>query len=255
MIALLADGQRDGKPVARRRERARRIGSVGARRIFQAIEIEHKLAGLSEPVSGKTGVEKPTSPVSSCGAGLVAKDEEEFCDSGIFKNGFQPKGFSRQSEFRGARNGLVVAGANKSGERDGLVRRIRNPSGDDPKSEIGPVPLESVETGDGGRMRILDAKSEARLAANYIQVESADGEMGREFIFVRFGSQSLRSCGSPRDEEVRREPARGGIERHGFAIQAEDGEVSRSGREMDFVVRSGADGIFAGLEPFQAGER
>src|SRR5205814_602508 len=44
VVALLPDGKRDGKPVARWRERAGRVRSVGARRVFQAIEIEHEFA-------------------------------------------------------------------------------------------------------------------------------------------------------------------------------------------------------------------
>ncbi len=34
-----------------------------------------------------------------------------------------------------------------------------------------------------------------------------------------------------------------------------DSEMGWSGREMDFVVRRGTDGVFTGLEPFQTGER
>jgi len=76
--------------------------------------------------------------------------KKSFATAGIFKNGFQPKGFSRQSEFRGARNGLVVAGAKRVASVTVLCARIRNPSGDDPKKRDRPVPLESVETGVAG---------------------------------------------------------------------------------------------------------
>ena len=255
VIALLADRKRDGEAVSGRRQRASRVGSVGARRIFEAIEIEHEFAGFIEAVGGEAGVEKTASAVSGGGAGHVAKNEEEFCHGGIFKNGLQPKCFSREAEFRGAGNGLIVVGADKSGERDGLVRREGDPSGDHAKSGIGLEPLESVKAGDGGRIGILDAKSETRLAANHVHVESADGEMGRKFILIRFGSQSLRFCGPAGDEKVGRESSRGRIQRDGFAFEAKDGEVSGSGGEMDLVVGSGADGIVSELKPLEADER
>jgi len=210
---------------------------------------------LIEAVGGEAGVEKPAGPISGCGTRFVAKNEEKFCDRWIFKYGFQVKCRSRKDEFRGAGNRLVIAGADERGERDGLMGRIGNPSGDNAKTEIGLVPLESVETGDGGRVRILDAKSEARLAADHVKVQSTAGEMRRKLILVRFRSQSLRFCRRSSDEKVRRESSRGRIQRNDFGFEVKDGEMGWSGREMDFVVKRGADGIVAGLEPFQADER
>jgi hypothetical protein len=109
------------------------------------------------------------------GAGRVAKNEEKFCYGGVFQDWFKPKRLSRKSKLRGARNGLIVAGADESGECDCFVRGIGNPFGGHTIGGVGRVPLEFLETGDGGGMRILDAKSEARLAANHVHVESADG--------------------------------------------------------------------------------
>ena len=255
VIALLADGKRDGKPVALRRERAGRVGSVGTRGIFKAIEIEYELAGFIEAVGGEAGIEEAAGTVSGRSTGRVAKNEEKLCDGGIFEDGFKPKFFPSESEFRGTGDGLIVAGADESVEGDGLVRGIGNPSGGHAIGGVGRVPLEIVETGDGGRMRILDAKSEAGLAADHVHVESADGEMGGSFIVVRFGSQGLRFCGRPSDEEVRRESSRGRIQRDGFAFEVKDGEMRGPSGEMDFVAGSRADGIVAGLEPFKAGER
>src|ERR1700687_4722467 len=79
VIALLADGKRNGKPVALRRERAGRVGSVGTRGILTAIEIEHELAGFIEAVGGEAGIEKAAGPVSGRGTGRVGKDEEKAC--------------------------------------------------------------------------------------------------------------------------------------------------------------------------------
>lgn len=255
MIALLANGKRDGKPVARRRERAGRIRSIGTWWIFQAIEIEHELAGFIEAVGGESGIEKAAGAISGGGAGRVAKNEEKLGDIGIFEDGLDPECFSREREFRGTGNGLIVAGADESGECDGLVRRIGNPVGGHSISGVGRKPLKSVETDDGGRMRILDTKSEARLAADHIHVESAGGEMERNFVVVRLGSQGLRFCGSPGDEEVRRESSGGRIQRDGFAFEVKDGEMRWSSGEMDLVVRGGAERVVSGLEPFEAGER
>ncbi len=131
---------------------------------------------------------------------------------------------------------------------------MRNPFGGHLISGVGRVPLESVETGDGRRMRILDAEGEAPLAANHVHVESADGEMRGNSIVVRFGSQGLRFCGSPSDEEVRRESPRRRIQRDGFPFEAEDAEVWRSGSEMDLAVRGGAERVVSLPEPFEADE-
>ncbi len=218
MIALLADGERNGNPVARRGERAGRVGSVGTRGIFEAIEIEHELAGFIEAVGGEAGIEKAAGAVSGRGTGRVAKNEEKLCDGGVFEDGFKPKCFSRKTEFRGAGNGLIVGGADESDECDGLVRGIGNPSGGHTIGGVGRVPLEFAETHDGGRMRILDPKSEAGLAADHVHIESADGQVGGNFIVVRFGSQGLRFWGRSSDEEVRRKSSRGRIQRDGFAF-------------------------------------
>src|SRR5712692_8042709 len=168
MVALLAYGKREGKAVAGRRERACRVGSVGARRIFKAIEIEHELAGFIEAVGGEAGIEKAAGTVSCRSTGRIAKNEEQLCDDGIFEDGLKPKCFSSESEFRGTGNGLIVGGADESGESDGLVRGIGNPSGGHTIGGVGRVPLEFAETHDGGRMRILDPKSEAGLAADHV---------------------------------------------------------------------------------------
>ncbi len=255
MITLLADGKRDGEPVALRRERAGRVGSVGTGGIFKAVEIEHELAGFIEAVGGEAGIQKAAGTVRDRGTGRIAKNEEKLCDGGIFEDGLKPKCFSSENEFRGTGNGLIVAGADESGESDGLVRGIGNPSGGHTIGGVGRVPLEFAETDDGGRMRILDAESEAGLAADHVHVESANGQMGGNFIVVRFGSQGLRFCGGPSDEEVRRESSRGRIQRDGFAFEVKDGEMRRPSGEMHFVAGGRAYGIIAGLEPFKAGER
>src|SRR5260370_13261203 len=247
--------ERDGERVDGRGERGGRVRSVSARRILQTIEVEHEFTRFIEAVGGKAGVEKTGSAISGGGAGRVTKNEEKFWDRGVFKNGLQPKCFSREIEFRSGRNGLIVAGPDERSERDGLLRRIGNPSGDDAKSEIGLEPFESAKTGDGRRMSILNAKSEAGFAPNHIHVESGDCEMRGNIVLVGLRSEGLRFCGSAGNEEVWSESSRGRIQRNGFAFEVKDGEMSGSGREMDFVVGRGTSGIVPGLKPLEADER
>src|SRR5467141_349391 len=63
VITLLADGKRDGEPVALRRERAGRVGSVGTGGVLKTIEIEHELAGFIEAVGGEAGIQKAAGTV------------------------------------------------------------------------------------------------------------------------------------------------------------------------------------------------
>src|SRR5258708_18577592 len=131
VIALLADGKGDGNAVARRRERAGGKGSVGARRVFEAIEIENQLARFFEAVGGKTGVKKAAGAVRGRGTGDVAKNEEEFGHGGIFEDGLEAECFSGGSEFSGAWDWLIVIGADGCSERGDLGRGIRDPFGGD----------------------------------------------------------------------------------------------------------------------------
>src|SRR5260370_28447152 len=116
VIALLADGKRDGEPVALRRERTGRVGSVGTRRVFKAIEIEHELAGFIEAVGGEAGIEKAAGAVSGRGTGRVAENEAELCDGGVLQDGIKPESFSRNTRCSGARDALIVGGRDQSYE-------------------------------------------------------------------------------------------------------------------------------------------
>src|ERR1700694_6178297 len=95
VIALLADRKRNGKPVVLRRERAGRVGSVGTRGIFKAIEIKHELAGFIVAVGGEAGIEKAAGTVSCRSTGRIAKNEEKLCDGGVFAEGVWPECFFR----------------------------------------------------------------------------------------------------------------------------------------------------------------
>src|SRR5207247_7926345 len=83
--------QRNGDPRDLHSFPTRRSSDLGARRIFQTVEIEHEFAGFIEAVGGKAGIEKPAGRVGGCGAGRVAKNEEKLCDRGILKNGLDRK--------------------------------------------------------------------------------------------------------------------------------------------------------------------
>jgi len=148
VIALLSDGEGDGEAVAGWRKRAGGEGSVGARRIFEVIEIENKFARFVEAVGGEAGIEEAASTVGGRDAGSVAKDEEKFGDGGIFQDGIDAKRFSLQRKFSGAGHGLIVIGADEGGERDGLWRRVRNPSGSDAIGGVGRKELEPVKSDD-----------------------------------------------------------------------------------------------------------
>jgi len=91
VITLLADGEGDGEAVAGWGKRAGGEGSVGARWIFEVIEIEDKFARFVEAVGGEAGIEETASAVGGRRAGGVTKDEEKFGDGGIFQNRLEAK--------------------------------------------------------------------------------------------------------------------------------------------------------------------
>ena len=255
VIALLADGKGDGKAVAGRGERAGGKGSVGARRILQAIEIEDQLARFVESVGGETGVKKAASAVGSRRAGGVAKNEEEFGHGGIFEDGLEAECFSGESEFSGAWDRLIVIGADECSESDDLGRGIGDPFGGDAVSCVWRIPFQPVKTSDGRRMRIFDAESKAILAADDVQIQGADCQMWRHLVLVSFGVKWLRLRRCAGNEKVFREATIGGIQGHGFAFKMKNGEMRGPRCEVNLVVPCRANGIVAVLEPFEAGER
>jgi hypothetical protein len=56
MVALFADGEGNGQAISLGRKRAGGVGRVGARRIFEGVEIEKERAGLVEALVGVGGV-------------------------------------------------------------------------------------------------------------------------------------------------------------------------------------------------------
>src|SRR4029077_12996952 len=73
VIAQFADREGNLEAILPRRQRAGGVGRVGARWIFQAIEIEHQFAGLVQAVCWESGVEKAARPICGGRAGCVAK--------------------------------------------------------------------------------------------------------------------------------------------------------------------------------------
>lgn len=105
-------------------------------------------------------------------------------------------------------------------------------------------------------MGILDSKSETCLAPDDVHVESADREMGRNFVVVCFGAEGLRFCGRAGHEKILRKPFRGGIQSDGITFEMQNAEMGRAPcGEADFVICRRADGIVAGLEPREADKR
>jgi hypothetical protein len=256
VIPLLADRKGDGEPIAWWRKRARGEGRVGARRIFEAIEIEDQLARFVQAVGGKAGVEEAAGAISGRGAGGVAENEEKLGDDGIFQDGLEAESFSGKNEFGSAGNGLIVIGANERGERDRFWRGVRNPFGGDAIGGVRRIQLESVKSDDARGMRILNAQSEARFAEDDVHVERAGGEMRRNLVVVGFGAESLLLRGRSRHEQVRRESSGRRIQSDGFAFEMKNRKMSGVAcGETDLIVRGGAERVVSGLEPFEAGER
>src|SRR5260370_16142645 len=99
MVALLADGERNGKAVLLWRKGAGGERGVGAGWIFEAIEIEEEFSGVVEPVIREAGVEEAASAVGLGGAGGVAQNQEKLFDGGILENGVAAIGCSGAGKF------------------------------------------------------------------------------------------------------------------------------------------------------------
>src|SRR5260370_33759300 len=74
MVALLADGERNGKAVLFWRKGAGGERRVGAGWIFEAIEIEEEFSGVVEAVIREAGVEEAASALTLCCACGLAQD-------------------------------------------------------------------------------------------------------------------------------------------------------------------------------------
>lgn len=255
VVALFAGGKRDGQAIAGRRKRARRVRSVGAGGIFEFVEIENKFAGLAESVGGEAGIEKTAGRIGGGGAGGVLENEEKLLGIGLLENGFEAIGFSIKREFGGAGNGLRVRRVRESDEHDGLWRVVGNPVGREAIVWVGGEPMESVKIDECGRPGVFDTESETAGAANGVHIERADGEMRIVFVVVRVDAQSLGFGGSASDEEAGSESAGRRKKLNGVVFEMHDADVrGMAGGELDFVVRRGAEGIVAGLKPFESGE-
>src|SRR5580704_14810779 len=127
VVTLFPDRQSDGQPVLRRRQGARGKRRISTRRVFQAVQIEPKLARLVDALARQNGVKKPASLVSRCGTRGVAENKKKLRRSGIFENRLQPVGFALQNKFRSPRNRLRIRRSRQRRQRDRLRRMVRNP--------------------------------------------------------------------------------------------------------------------------------
>jgi hypothetical protein len=255
MITLLADGEGNWQTIAWRRKRAGGVRCVGAGRVFEMVEIENELARCVESVGGEAGVEKAASAVGGGRAGRVSKDEEQFCDRGIFEDWFELEGSTGKGEFCGARDRLRVAGANERRQGDGFLRRVGNPLGGDVIGGVRCVPLEAMEADQCRRLGVLDAQSEAFAPMNDVDVERADGHARIVFVAVGIGVQLPRFCPLAIDQKPLREAARWRVEGHGRAPEVQGAEMFGAAcGEMNLVVGSGAEGVVAGIEPLEPGK-
>ena len=124
VVALFSDGERDRQTIALGWKRASGERRVRARRVFQMVEVEDKLAGLIEAICREAGVEKTASGVGGRLAGEIAKDEEKFWLGGIFEDGLETIGLASEGEFGAARYGLLVSGPDEGGKSNGFGRVV-----------------------------------------------------------------------------------------------------------------------------------
>src|SRR5216683_3720798 len=255
MVALLADGERNGKAVLFWRKRAGGERGVGAGGIFEAIEIEEEFAGVVEPVIGEAGGEEAAGGVGLGGAGGVAQDEEKLFNGGIFENGVKAIGFCVEGKFGGAGNLRGIAGADQRGDGEGFLRRVRNPMRLDAVMRAGRIPLQAMKAGEGRGLCVLDAQGEALAALNDIEIQRADGHARIIFVVIGIDMQGLWAWRIAVDEKALGETACRRVQGHNVACEMQNGEAGRSaGGHVNFVVGGGAEGVIAGFKPFEAGE-
>src|SRR5712692_4048772 len=234
MVALLADGERNGKAVLLWRKGAGGERGVGAGWIFEAIEIEEEFSGVVEPVIREAGVEEAASAVGLGGAGGVAQDKEEFFDGGIFENGVKAIGFCVEGKFGGAGNLRGVASADQRGDGESFLRRVGNPMRLDTVMRAGGIPLQAVKAGEGRGLCVFDARI--------------------IFIVVGIDVQGLRLRRLGVDEKSLREAARWRAQRYFVAVEMEHAKTGWSaGGHVNLVVGCGTKGVIAGFKPFEAG--
>jgi hypothetical protein len=255
VVALFADWEGHGQAIAWWRERAGGKGRVSARRIFQVVEVEDKLAGFLKAVRGEPGVEKAASRVSRGCAGGVAEDEKESGFLGILQDRLDAIGLPSKRKFGSPRNGLIVVRSDKGGEPDSFLRKVRDPAGGDAIAGVGREPFEAVEADKRRRMSVLDAQREPVFAVHHVHVERPDGEVGVIFVAIRIGAERLRFRRGARDEKIFREAASGRKQRNTLVFEMKDAEVCRiASGEMDFVIHRRTERIIPGFEPFKAGQ-
>src|SRR5229473_1965509 len=252
MVALLADGERNGKAVLFWRKGASGERGVGAGWIFEAIEIEEEFSGVVEPVIREAGVEEAASAVGLGGAGGVAQDKEEFFDGGIFENGVKAIGFCVERKFGGAGNLRGVASADQRGNGEGFLRRVGNPTRLNAVMRAGRIPLQTMKTGEGGGLCVLDAQGEALAALDDVEIQRTAGHPRIIFVAVGIDVQGLRLRRIAIDEKPLREAARWRIQRHFVAVEMEHAKTGWSaGGHVNLVVGGGTEGVIAGIQPLK----
>src|SRR5260370_3974391 len=192
MVALLADGERNGKGVLCWRKGAGGERGVGAGGIFEAIEIEDQCAGVVEPVIGEGGVEEAAGGVGLGGAGGVAQNEEKLFDGGIFENGVEAIGFSVERKFGGAGNLRGIAGADQRGDGEGFLRRVGDPTRLNAIVCVWRRPPEAVKAGEGGGLCVFNAQGEALAALDDVEIQRADGHARILFVLISIDMQRFR---------------------------------------------------------------
>ena len=256
-VALLAGFDGDGQAVLLGWERAGGVGRVSAGRVVELVEVEGDGAGLREAVVGDAGGEEAAAAVGCVVAGLVAQDEEEVARVIAFNDGLKQVNLALEEKLCDAGRGHIECGPEHGGDLFDMRRIEGDPARVDTILRIGSEPVQTFEGSARGRVCVFDAKDKAIAAPQDDERDALPGHDG--WLGVADG-ESTFAGGVAVEGEVGREAAggreqldNGGVGR--FAVHGEHADVrGRGGAEVDRVFLRGAEGVDAGLEPFEADE-
>ena len=253
VIPLLSGGDGDGQAVDVGGQGAGGVGGVGARGIFEAVEVDVEGAGLVDAVGGEARVEEAGGFVGGGAAGGVAEDEEELLVVVAFEDGLKLDGFAVEGEFGEAGGGERERGADGGGYLLGVGRGEGGPLGGDVVARVGGVPVEAPEGGAGGRFRVFDAEGVAVAAVEEDEAEVFRGKDGGVRLVV--GAEDGFDGGLAVEEEAGGEAGGGAVEGDVAGGNGEDAEVVGDvAGKADGVIGGEADGVVAILEPAEGDE-
>ncbi len=175
VVPLLSRRNRNLQAVLLWRQRAGCIGSIGAGRVFQSIEVQPELPGLVQTLIGKCRVQESRSSVSRGLAGRISQDEEKLFVLRRLKHRLQSHCLAVDYKFRHSRYRHLDRSSEDRRDLHNLCRSIRDPSRGNLVFLIRRIPLEPVKLQPGRRMRIFETKGIPLSAMNYKHAECSHG--------------------------------------------------------------------------------